>query len=114
MKKNYFLIIFMSIIINMMGFSQTYVNTSTTLNGGNGADGITFNVSTNKDIFVTDIKGAFYGSSTIPVELWYNTTAINGKPTINSSNGWVFIRYSKFDTSKYLHNRRITTKCYSD
>lgn len=56
--------------------------------GGNTAGGVVFNLTTNKPIIVDSLRNSF-STATGTATIWYNTTKINGQPTINSANGWV-------------------------
>lgn len=89
MKK--LLFAFSAIVFLLSGGVQAQSNTVVTvppLAGGNGAGGVTFNVSvTNAPVIIDTILCAFYGSGV--VELWYNPLPINGAPTITQANGWV-------------------------
>jgi hypothetical protein len=74
--------------ISGFSFSQFSVTTSPPLNGGNGSAGVSFNVTANNAITITDFANTFYGSGTGTYEIWYNTSAISGAPSITTANGW--------------------------
>lgn len=74
--------------ITGFSFGQFSVTTSPPLNGGNGSAGVSFNVTANNAITITDFANTFYGSGTGTYEIWYNTTAISGAPSITTANGW--------------------------
>lgn len=61
---------------------------STLNSGGNGANGITFNVSAQNDLRIDTLYIALYGGQQGVVNVWRRNTAINGAPTIDSANGW--------------------------
>ena len=87
MQKFYSITLLIFLFIST-GYTQiTYLNTATVLGGGSSSQGITFNIATNRTIFIKDIKSMINTSGT--VELWYNPIAINGKPTITTTTGWV-------------------------
>ena len=85
----------MVMLIVLMGFHQTNgqnsVITVPPLSGGNSQSGITFNLETTIPIQLTDIQAALL-TSTQDVSIWYNTTPINGAPTITTANGWTLIQ----------------------
>jgi len=89
MKK--LLFAFFAVVLLLSGRVQAQSNTVVTvppLAGGNGASGVTFNVSvSNTPVIIDTILCAFYGAGV--VELWYNPVPINGAPTITPANGWV-------------------------
>ena len=66
--------------------AQNQLNTVPPLNGGNGNAGITFNISADRGVIIDTIYCTFTGTGT--TDLWYNTSPINGQPTINAANGW--------------------------
>ncbi|MBT3648408.1 MAG: T9SS type A sorting domain-containing protein [Flavobacteriales bacterium] len=73
--------------------SQTYsqagsVTTSPPLTTNNGSGGITFNVEANQAVIIDTLWCTFYSASALNISIWYNTSPINGAPTINSTNGW--------------------------
>lgn len=65
------------------------VTTSPPLSTNNGQGGITFNVASTQAVVIDTIWCAFYGSGSMTVYVWYSQTAINGAPTVSTSNGWV-------------------------
>ncbi len=79
---------FLAASVGWLHGQSNYFTNVPPLQGGNGAGGITFNLSAlSAPIIVDTIYCAFYTSGT--VEMWYNPTPINGSPTINLANGWV-------------------------
>ncbi|MFN3530711.1 MAG: hypothetical protein ACK417_12375, partial [Bacteroidia bacterium] len=62
--------------------AQFSLFTSPPLNGGNGSNGVTFNIEASSSVFVDTIYVAAYGSAAANIELWYTTTAISGPPNI--------------------------------
>lgn len=79
----------------MPGNAQISLFTSPPLNGGNGAGGITFNIRAHSSVFIDTIYLALYGTvgNSTNLQLWYNTTAINGAPNI-SAPAWTQIHAS--------------------
>lgn len=68
----------------------TYVNSVPPLNGGNGQNGITFNLHCFNDVDIKEIWTSFSSTSSQTVEVWYHPTdSINGTPTVTTGNGWV-------------------------
>jgi hypothetical protein len=60
-----------------------------TLNsGGNGANGITFNVTALTALRIDTLFVSLYSGSQGVVNVWRRNTGINGAPTIDSANGW--------------------------
>jgi len=83
--KKFYSILLLLILSVTAGYSQlTYLTTP--LVAGNGQSGITFNVTASQNIFIEDIKATFTASGT--AQIWYNTTAISGPPTITAAGGW--------------------------
>jgi len=80
--------LFVSLVLTTYSFGQFSVTTSPPLNGGNGSAGVSFNVTANNAITITDFANTFYGSGTGTYEIWYNTSAISGPPSITTANGW--------------------------
>lgn len=95
MKKIYlFLIAF--IVVNLTIYNsvnaQGVITTTSSFLNNNGSGVVTFNFqNTNASpIAITDIAGITGINGTIAVELWYNTTPVNGLPgVISTANGWV-------------------------
>lgn len=58
--------------------------------GGNGSAGVSFNVRAISGIVVDSIYVPLYGTvgSNATVNVWHNTTAINGPPSVTTTNGW--------------------------
>ena len=69
--------------------AQLSLSTVPPLNGGNGAGGISFNVTATNAVVVTGLMSTIYGSAAGPFEIWYNTTPINGAPSVTVANGWI-------------------------
>ena len=57
--------------------------------GGNGANGITFNVSAQQNLRIDTLFVALYGSQQGVVNVWQSNMAINGPPNISPANGWI-------------------------
>jgi len=82
-----FLMLFL-LLFSINGVAQFRLNTVPPLNGGNGAQGITFNLATTQNILVDSI---YVTAPAGTYDVWYNTTAISGPPNITTANGWVKI-----------------------
>ncbi|RYE24388.1 MAG: T9SS type A sorting domain-containing protein [Sphingobacteriales bacterium] len=68
----------------------TYVTTLPPLTGGNGQNGVTFNVQAFSDVEISEIWASFGSTSSQTVEVWYNPSdSVNGVPTVSTGNGWV-------------------------
>jgi len=89
MKKIYTSLILILTMGAFSSYGQGTVTTVPPLNGGNGSGGTTFNLNTNVPIIIDSFYQAFQSVAGQSVQVWYNTTAINGAPTINAANGWV-------------------------
>lgn len=57
--------------------------------GGNGANGITFNVSAQQNLRIDTLFVALYGGQQGVVNVWQSNMAINGPPNISPANGWI-------------------------
>lgn len=78
-----------TMLFNLNAQTNTVV-TVPPLAGGNGAGGVTFNLSVSSaPVIVDTILCAFYGAGV--VELWYSPVPINGAPTVTPANGWVLL-----------------------
>lgn len=78
-----------AMLFNLNAQTNTVV-TVPPLAGGNGAGGVTFNLSVSSAPVVIDtILCAFYGPG--QVELWYSPAPINGAPTVSQANGWILL-----------------------
>lgn len=91
MKRLYSLLLVIAVAVGQIQ-AQNSLSTVPPLNGGNGQSGVSFNLSaTGTNLIVDSIHAALYGNTSQQVEIWYNTTAINGAPTISAANGWVLV-----------------------
>lgn len=95
-KKFYLLsfiaIVFMHLSIYKNANAQGVITTTASFLNNNGSGVVTFNFqNTNSSpIVITDIAGLTGNSGAVGVELWYNTTPVNGTPgVISTANGWV-------------------------
>ena len=78
------LLLILALTFTFFTYSQSFtVSTVPPLNGGNGSTGVTFNVSTNKNITITGLDCSFYGNGTVTI--WYKTSPINGSPNISTA-----------------------------
>jgi hypothetical protein len=76
-------------LLSLSVYSQGTVTTVPPLISNNGQSGITCNLSATGVDIVIDSLSYYLGSGSSSVELWYNTTAINGSPgSISVGNGW--------------------------
>ena len=88
MRKLY---LFCYLIISAFCVNKVKAITITTVppyNAGNGAGGITFNVSATNAVTINFLSTAFSAAPT-GIDIWYKTTPINGAPTVNTANGWI-------------------------
>ena len=88
MKKIYS---FFFLFIFIFYFNQIHAISLTTVppyNAGNGAGGITFNISATNAVTINFLSTAFSSAPT-GIDIWYKTTPINGAPTVNTANGWI-------------------------
>jgi len=87
--KRFYLLFALLVAFSFSGFSQGYVATVPPLAGGNGNSGVSFNLATTQTIQLDTFFCTFTGTGV--TQIWYNTTPINGAPTISTANGWVQI-----------------------
>ncbi len=61
--------------------------------GGNGQVGVSFNVRAISGIVLDSLYVPLYGTvgNIATVDVWYNTTPVNGAPTVTAANGWTQI-----------------------
>lgn len=74
--------------------AQTVVSTASAFSNNNGTGTVTFNLqnTTTIPLVLKEIKGVLSSTSSVPVEIWYNPTPVNGTPgPITPANGWVRI-----------------------
>lgn len=77
------LLSFMLLTLALIGkVNAQYLSTVPPLAGGNGSGGVTFNLSANASVIIDTIWCQFGGTGT--VDIWYNTTAISGPPSISA------------------------------
>ncbi len=88
MKKTFILGLVLFLVFTGQAYSQGQVTTSPPLSANNGQGGITFNVASVSAVVIDTIWGAFYGSSSSTVYVWYSQTAINGAPNVSTAGGW--------------------------
>ncbi|MFN3530052.1 MAG: T9SS type A sorting domain-containing protein [Bacteroidia bacterium] len=82
MKKIILSTLLFAVMMISQSSAQLSVFTSPPLNGGNGSNGVTFNIEATSSVFVDTIYVAAYGSAAATIELWYTTSAITGPPNI--------------------------------
>ncbi|MFT4061699.1 MAG: hypothetical protein QM642_04995, partial [Edaphocola sp.] len=67
------------------------ISTTSTFSNNNGTGTVTFNLSNTNSypVVITEINGVTSSSGSVTVELYYNTTPVNGAPgAISAANGW--------------------------
>lgn len=83
--------LFVSLVLTTYSYGQFSVTTSPPLAGGNGSQGVSFNVTASNAITITDFANTFYGSGSNGYEVWYIPSAINGSPNISTAGGWTLL-----------------------
>lgn len=61
--------------------------------GGNGSAGVSFNVRAISGVVLDSLYVPLYGTvgNSATVDVWYNTTPVNGAPTVSTAGGWTQI-----------------------
>jgi hypothetical protein len=75
-------------LFSIAASAQFSLNTVPPLNGGNGSNGVTFNLTAGQTILLDSILVTASAGS---FDVWYTTTPISGPPTINAASGWTQI-----------------------
>lgn len=78
-----------TLVARSTGFAGTVVVDAARV-GGNGSAGVSFNVRAISGIVVDSLYVPLYGAlgSSATINVWHNTTAVNGPPSVTAANGW--------------------------